>query len=138
MKTPLQEFDAVLREIGETDGHRTIADQAAAWTGLSQDDLADLLAGIHRVTSPLLPLIFAGIGEFVLFSFLAGAYFAGKSERKKRASVFVEGGVVNEIEVPQGVEVVVYDYDIEDVAQDQISKGPQGEPCLVGIWEAKP
>jgi hypothetical protein len=46
----------------------------------------------------------------------------------------VYGGTVQEVEVPAGVRVEVYDYDGEGPG-DFHDKDEAGEPCNIGIWE---
>lgn len=51
-----------------------------------------------------------------------------------RVNVFLEGGIVQNIEVPEGVEVHVYDYDVEGLEQDRIEKDGLGDDCAITIW----
>ena len=56
---------------------------------------------------------------------------------KEQVTVYVRGGVVQDVEVPAGVEVVIYDYDVDDVPEAEISKDPEGAPCIVNVWKGK-
>ena len=62
---------------------------------------------------------FLGLSEYA-------ATAAGKktpSPKAKQVNVFLEGGVIHDIEVPPAVRVTVYDYDTEGVEADRIEKG---------------
>ena len=52
----------------------------------------------------------------------------------KTVHVFMEGGVIQDIQMPEGVQVKVYDYDIEDVDPDQIKKDGNGDECTIAVW----
>lgn len=47
-------------------------------------------------------------------------------------TVYVRGGVVQDIDLPAGVRVTLYDYDDGDEGNGE---DPDGEKCHVGIWE---
>lgn len=49
-------------------------------------------------------------------------------------NVFMEGGVIHNVEVPEGVKVVVYDYDTEGADADRLSKDGKGDDCLITTW----
>lgn len=51
-----------------------------------------------------------------------------------RVNVFMEGGVIHNIEVPEGVEVQVYNYDIEGLDKEIISQDVLGDPCTITTW----
>lgn len=50
--------------------------------------------------------------------------------------VFMEGGVIQGMEVPEGVRVVVYDYDTDCAKPEELSRDKNGDPCIVCVWES--
>lgn len=50
--------------------------------------------------------------------------------------VRISGGVVQDIETPAGVKVIVYDYDGEGPS-DFKDKDDGGEPCNMAVFEQK-
>jgi hypothetical protein len=54
---------------------------------------------------------------------------------EKIVTVTVEGGVVQHVEVPEGVRVVVRDYDAEGVEADRVSVDEGGNECVEAVWE---
>jgi hypothetical protein len=50
--------------------------------------------------------------------------------------IIMQGGVVHEIvNLPPNINVTVIDYDIEEVAQEQMSISPlEGELCVINKW----
>ncbi len=48
--------------------------------------------------------------------------------------VTVEGGVVQYVECPEGVRVVVRDYDTEGVEADLLSRDEDGNECVEAVW----
>ena len=55
---------------------------------------------------------------------------------QKVVIVTVEGGVVQHVEVPEGVRVVVRDYDAEGCDADVLSADEDGDECVEAIWVA--
>jgi len=53
----------------------------------------------------------------------------------KTVHVFMEGGVIQNIEIPAGVVVKVYDYDLEGVEKDRIEKDGLGDDCTIAVWQ---
>lgn len=53
----------------------------------------------------------------------------------KTVVVTIDGGVIQGVEVPPGVRVVIYDYDTEGVDQDDVEYDDKNDPRLVSIWE---
>jgi len=53
----------------------------------------------------------------------------------KIVRVTVEGGVVQHVEVPQGVKVVVKDYDVEGSDSDQLEQDENGDNYNESTWE---
>jgi hypothetical protein len=54
-------------------------------------------------------------------------------KQKKVVTVFVHGGVVQDVNVPAGVLVKVIDYDVE--GSEAPDKDHEGRPCSIGTWE---
>ena len=55
----------------------------------------------------------------------------------KIVQVTVEGGVVQHVEVPEGVQVVVRDYDVDGTDADQLQQADNGDQFIESIWEHK-
>ncbi len=53
----------------------------------------------------------------------------------KTVRVTVEGGVVQHIEVPKGVRVIVKDYDVEGCDESQLEHDENGDNYFEAIWE---
>ena len=51
--------------------------------------------------------------------------------------VTVEGGVVQHIEVSEGVQVIVRDCDVGDTEADQLQQDENGDEFIESIWEHK-
>lgn len=49
--------------------------------------------------------------------------------------VTVEGGVVQHVEVPEGVQVIVRDYDVEDTDADELEQDENGDQFIESTWE---
>jgi len=48
--------------------------------------------------------------------------------------ITVEGGLIQDIELPEGVTAVVYDYDIECVEEDDLTTDTDGNQCIETVW----
>ncbi len=53
----------------------------------------------------------------------------------KIVRVTVEGGVVQYVEVPEDVQVVVRDYDVDGSETDQLEQDENGDQFIESIWE---
>ena len=51
----------------------------------------------------------------------------------KTVMIWIEGGVIQNMDVPAGVTVVTYDFDTEGAPEEELSYY-NGEPCFMGIW----
>jgi hypothetical protein len=49
--------------------------------------------------------------------------------------VTIEGGVVQDIQVPKGVRVIVRDYDTNGEASERLKRDEQGDTYVETIWE---
>lgn len=49
--------------------------------------------------------------------------------------VTVEGGVVQHVEVPNGVRVIVRDYDCEGCDAALVQADEDGDECFEAVWE---
>ena len=49
--------------------------------------------------------------------------------------VTIEGGVIQDVEVPPGVQVVIHDYDVGNIEEDGVEFDKDGNARLVSIWE---
>ncbi len=53
----------------------------------------------------------------------------------KIVRVTVESGVVQHVEVPEGVQVIVRDYDVDGTEADQLRQDENGDQFIESIWE---
>ncbi len=53
----------------------------------------------------------------------------------KMVKVTVEGGVVQYVEVPEGVTVVVRDYDVDGSEDEGLQQDDNGDKFIEAIWE---
>ena len=51
----------------------------------------------------------------------------------KIVRITMEGGVVQGIEIPRDVQVIVTDYDVEGC--EDITKDAHGDACVVQVWD---
>ena len=58
-----------------------------------------------------------------------------KNQAMKIVQVTVEGGVVQHVEVPAGVHVVVRDYDVDGTDRDEHEQDENGDQFIESIWE---
>lgn len=47
----------------------------------------------------------------------------------------MEGGVIQDIACPEGVRVIVRDYDTDSIPEDELTKDDEGDDCIETIWE---
>ena len=52
----------------------------------------------------------------------------------KTVTITVEGGVVQNVEVPEGVTVIVRDYDVESIESDLLQQDESGDNYIESIW----
>lgn len=53
----------------------------------------------------------------------------------KIVRVTVEGGVVQHIEVPEDVQVVVRDYDVDETDDGELEQDKYGDHFIESVWE---
>ena len=53
---------------------------------------------------------------------------------KKIVHITVEGGVVQHVEVPKGVQVIVRDYDV-DGAEEGLEEDENGDNYIESVWQ---
>ena len=53
----------------------------------------------------------------------------------KTVQITMEGGVIQDIEVPEGVRVIVRDYDSDGVEEESLCKDDNGDNYIETIWE---
>ena len=53
---------------------------------------------------------------------------------KKIVTITVEGGVVQHVDCPQGVQVVIKDYDVEGCDESDLHKDDNGDQYLESVW----
>jgi hypothetical protein len=64
--------------------------------------------------------------------------FNAETDRLNTIHVYVRGGVIQDIDnIPEGVTVKVFDYDIDGADDDRLSKDENGKDCHLGIWEGR-
>jgi hypothetical protein len=52
--------------------------------------------------------------------------------------ITVEGGVIQHVECPQGVNTIVRDYDTDGIEDAKLSRDKEGNMYIETIWEGKP
>ena len=50
-------------------------------------------------------------------------------------NITVEGGVIQHVECPEGVQVVVRDYDTDGVPNDQLRQDDNGDRYIESTWK---
>jgi hypothetical protein len=50
--------------------------------------------------------------------------------------ITMEGGVIHDMEIPEGVTVIVRDYDSEGCEPDRINQDENGDDYVESTWEA--
>jgi hypothetical protein len=58
-----------------------------------------------------------------------------RSNDMKTVKFVVEGGVVQDVVCPKGVRVVIHDYDIDGIPEDELTTDKSGDDCIETIWE---
>ena len=53
---------------------------------------------------------------------------------KKTVIVRIEGGVIQDVECPSGVQVVIHDYDI-DGSETDLAEDETGDEYIESVWE---
>ena len=53
---------------------------------------------------------------------------------KKTVHVTVEGGVIQHVDCPTGIQVVVRDYDV-DGSESDLAEDDSGDEYVEGVWE---
>jgi hypothetical protein len=53
----------------------------------------------------------------------------------KVVTIVVEGGVIQRVVCPNGVRVIVKDYDTDGTEEDNLQQDEKGEEYIEGIWE---
>jgi len=49
--------------------------------------------------------------------------------------ITVEGGVIQHVECPEGVQVIVHDYDIDGVDEEGLQRDQNGDLYIESIWD---
>lgn len=55
----------------------------------------------------------------------------------KIVRVTIEGGVIQHVELPEGVKVIVQDYDVEGSEADCLHRDENGDDFIESIWESE-
>ncbi len=53
----------------------------------------------------------------------------------KTVRITVEGGVIQHVDCPKGVRVIVRDYDTDGVEEENLRQDENGDSYLEGTWE---
>ena len=53
----------------------------------------------------------------------------------EEVKVFVKSGMVQGVITPKGVKVIIYDYDIESIEKEKLSKDDEGTICIETIYK---
>ena len=57
-----------------------------------------------------------------------------KQTRKKTVHVTVEGGVIQNVDCPSGIQVLVRDYDVDGTEID-LAEDDSGDEFIESVWE---
>jgi hypothetical protein len=57
-----------------------------------------------------------------------------KRTTKKIVAITVEGGVIQNVECPSGIQVVVHDYDV-DGSETDLAEDDSSDEYLESVWE---
>ena len=52
----------------------------------------------------------------------------------KTVRIYMEGGVIQDMIVPMGVKVEVFDYDVEGVEEDRVLQDANGDEYVLSEW----
>lgn len=55
-------------------------------------------------------------------------------KRKRTVHVFMQGGLIQDMQVPANVQVKVYDYDLDGIEGERIEADGKGERCTIVEW----
>jgi hypothetical protein len=61
---------------------------------------------------------------------------AGRRSAMPRVVLCVRGGVAEVLFKPLGLEVDIFDYDVDGEDADRLDRDPDGQLCSLGCWEA--
>jgi hypothetical protein len=53
---------------------------------------------------------------------------------KKTVTITVEGGVIQNVDCPKGVQVIIHDYDV-DGSEPDLAEDETGDEYLESVWE---
>ena len=54
---------------------------------------------------------------------------------KKVVQITIQGGVIQDIDCPEGVQVIVRDFDTDGVEPSALSRNESGEGYVETVWE---
>ena len=54
---------------------------------------------------------------------------------KKTVTISLEGGVIQHVDVPPGVRVIVKDFDVEGCDESDLTENEHGDKFIESIWE---
>jgi hypothetical protein len=57
------------------------------------------------------------------------------NQTMKIVRVTVKGGVVQHVEIPEGVKVIIRDYDVDCSEDNQLQQDEDGDKYIESIWE---
>lgn len=53
----------------------------------------------------------------------------------KTVRITVEGGVIQYVDCPRGVRVVVRDYDVDGAEEENLQQDENGDDYVEGVWD---
>jgi len=58
-----------------------------------------------------------------------------ENEATMSVFIYLEGGLIQDVtKAPENIEVIVRDYDIEGVEENELVKDPDGKECVQSVW----
>lgn len=55
----------------------------------------------------------------------------------RKVTVYLEGGIIQNVDVPEDVEVEVIDYDTEGADTGMLQRDEAGNDCIITVWKPK-
>ena len=57
------------------------------------------------------------------------------AKMKKTVQITIEGGVIQDIDCPEGVQVIVRDFDTDGIEPSSLGRSESGDEYLESVWD---
>ena len=64
----------------------------------------------------------------------AGGLVANRKDRTMNVTIYLEGGVIQDVEKDDEDTVLVYDYDVEGEPEEKLDRDKYGRRCCISKW----